>query len=201
MSPARQEHHSPGLLCSVSTNGCNELSSHVNQQAHFHFTRFPAFAASELKVGFDHLPFLTSQSFAPCHLESDSQRRHHHHRTTSSLTSDLTMAPPKSYAEIVQGARRGPPPAAPPLPVLYPSTSSSRTVEVATVAAEQQQQQPQPRSQPQSQPQSGVGATGTSRSYASAVKGSHSKFSASFDSTKATSRRHHTLNYFLSFQH
>ncbi|KAL1865505.1 hypothetical protein Daus18300_007150 [Diaporthe australafricana] len=67
---------------------------------------------------------------------------------------------PKSYAEIVQGARGGP---APPLPVLPPSSSSSSRVVLVAAPAEQQQQQQQQK-----------GASGTSRSYAAAVKGSTS---------------------------
>lgn len=91
------------------------------------------------------------------------------------------MAPPKSYAEIVQGKRRVYPAPAPPLPVLPPSTSSSTVVEVADAEADQ--------------PQTAVGPTGTSRSYASAVKGSHSKFLRNL----MTSRRHHCLDHFLNF--
>lgn len=95
------------------------------------------------------------------------------------------MAPPKSYAEIVQGARRVYPAPAPALPVLPPSTSSSTVVEVDDAEAD---------AQLRSQPQPAVGPRSTSRSYASAVKGSHSKFLRSL----MTSRRHHCLEFFLT---
>ncbi|KUI57568.1 hypothetical protein VP1G_04905 [Cytospora mali] len=94
------------------------------------------------------------------------------------------MVPPKSYADMVRGARKSPPPilASPvsktaatppplaPLPVLSPSSS------VSSVTLAKSESQPEPQHQNQNQQQrTHSRVTGTIRSYAAAVKGTHSR--------------------------
>ncbi|KUI66922.1 hypothetical protein VM1G_02063 [Cytospora mali] len=90
------------------------------------------------------------------------------------------MVPPKSYADMVRGARKSPPPilaspvsktAATP-PPLAPLPVSSPSSSVSSVILAKSESQPEPQSQ-QHRTQSRV--TGTVRSYAAAVKGIHGR--------------------------
>jgi hypothetical protein len=126
-----------------------------------------------------------AQIFKPCPRNLVFQ----HHDTTTQPTlffccasfsffflfSRAVKMGPQTYAEIVQGARRAPPPRAappppraPPLPVLPPSTSSSRVVEVAT-----EQPSPSPLPEPAPTPTE-MGSP--SRSYASALRGTRREY-------------------------